>query len=586
MYIEFEYIVVKNFLSYGNSETKFNFQTGLSLVTAENGLGKSTILLDAISYCLYGKPYRQVKLNELINRKNKKNLYTELSFKIDGKDSYKIVRTLAPQKLFIYKNGSDKALESASSKLLDQEEITKLLGIDYDLFKLIIALAPNTNRPFLSLGLPQKREVMESIFSIKVFGEMLKKARAKLNSIKTDKTIYQSSIKNVESLIITLKKQIDDTENSMKDFDEKKIEEINILQTKKDDIQNQISQINSSLEILIKEFSKISLDEHDYSKEQIEASGNIKIEENTIKEKKSQIKFLEKGGKCPLCSHDITEEHKTEEIQKLNNIITKSETKIETNKKKLVKINEKQSEQRRVKKIYDDSKNDIQIAKIKLSNLEKTSLDLDKQIENVKSRELKIDLTNIKEEYSNKIETYKEDIKKLTTLNNDQKNYEIVSKMLSEDGIKSFFFRMLVPILNNKINEYLNIFDLPVAISFDETMQETISIIGSSDKDVSYNSFSEGEKKRIDIAILLSFISTTKTISNWNCNLLTFDEILDSATDLNGLEKMLSSIKQLTLNDNQLCSYVISHRDSFQDIYSRIIKIKKTNGFSKIEIDK
>ena len=460
MYIEFEYIIVKNFLSYGNSETKFNFQTGLSLVTAENGLGKSSILLDALSYCLYGKPYRQIKLNELINRKNKKNLYTETSFKIDGKDSYKIVRTLSPQKLFIFKNGSDKALESASSKLLDQEEITKLLGIDYDLFKLIIALAPNSNRPFLSLGLPQKREVMESIFSIKVFGEMLKKARAKLNLIKTDKTIYQNAIKNVESLILTLKKQIDDTENSMKDFDEKKIEEINILQTKKDDIQNQISQINSSLETLIKEFSKISLDEHDYSKEQIESSGNIKIEENTIKEKKSQIKFLEKGGKCPLCSHDITEEHKTEEIQKLNNIITKSETKIEANKKKLVKINEKVSEQRRIKKIYDDSKNDIQIAKIKVSNLEKTSLDLDKQIENVKSRELKIDLTNIKEEYSNKVETYKEDIKKLTALNNDQKNYEIVSKMLSEDGIKSYFFKMLVPILNNKINEYLNLFDL------------------------------------------------------------------------------------------------------------------------------
>jgi len=103
MYIEFEYIIVKNFLSYGNSETKFNFQTGLSLVTAENGLGKSSILLDALSYCLYGKPYRQIKLNELINRKNKKNLYTETSFKIDGKDSYKIVRTLAPQKLLYLK---------------------------------------------------------------------------------------------------------------------------------------------------------------------------------------------------------------------------------------------------------------------------------------------------------------------------------------------------------------------------------------------------------------------------------------------------------------------------------------------------
>jgi DNA repair exonuclease SbcCD ATPase subunit len=156
--------------------------------------------------------------------------------------------------------------------------------------------------------------------------------------------------------------------------------------------------------------------------------------------------------------------------------------------------------------------------------------------------------------------------------------------MLSEEGIKSYFFKRLVPLLNAKINEQLNNFDLPVVINFNENMEESIDEIGSAEKGISYNSFSEGEKKRIDIAILLSFINTMKTISNWNCNLLVFDEILDSATDADGLEKLLGSIKEITLKDSNICSYVVSHRESMQDLYDRIIEIKKVNGFSKVEV--
>ncbi len=586
MYIEFEYLIVKNFLSFGNSETRFDFKNGLTLVQALNGSGKSSLFLDGLSFNIYGKPYRDIKLAQLINWKNKKNLYTESGFKIDGKDRYRIVRTLKPQTLYIYKNDSDKPLESSSSKTLDQEEINKIIGIDHHLFKLILAIAPNSNKPFLSLGLPQKREVMESIFSIKVFGEMLKQARAKLNAIKTDKTILQNSIKSTQSVILTLKKQIEDTEKSILDFDQKKQEEIQNLIKSKEDIKNQISLLESSLKELSIKMNSLTLDQNDYSKEQIDISSAIKIEENFIKEKKNQIKFLQKGGNCPLCSHEITEEHKNKEIDKLNELIKKSEKKIEQNNKKLINLNKKIQEQRDNNKIINDILNDIKVANVKVSNLNKNSENVDIQIKNVNDRELNIDLSNIKNEYKSKIENYKSENEKILELNKDQINYEIVSKMLSEDGIKSHFFKSLIPILNSKINEYLNIFDLPVLISFDETMQEAISIVGNSEKDICYNNFSEGEKKRIDIAILLSFISTTKLISNWNCNLLIFDEILDSATDADGLEKLMNSIKTLSLNDNQLCSYVISHREVFHDIYSNIVKIKKVNDFSKIVQDK
>lgn len=584
MFINFKYILVKNFLSYGNSETKLEFTPGMNLTTASNGGGKSSILLDAVSYALYGKPYREIKVGELINRKNKKGLFVEVSFEVDGKDSYKIIRTQSPNKLEIYKNGLEKPLESASSKLLDQEEINKILGIDYDLFKLIIAIATNYNKPFLSLGIAKKREIIESIFSINIFGEMLKKARNRFNSAKTEKTIVQNSLKNLESLILTLKKQIEDTEKSIKNFDEEKQKELDKLNSQKIEVERNIKNAKKELEELNDKLKEYKEDTTDYSSEQIKLSTSIKSEENSIKDKKKQILFLNKDGNCPLCGNVITEEHKNKEIEKLNSDIKKSETKIKTCNNKLVELNSKIENQRKVKNEISSISQKISMKEYSKKSLEKDSTNIKNQIETVNQRKLDIDLNPIKKDYDTKIEVYKEDSKRQKILDKDFKNFDIISKMLSEEGIKSYFFKRLVPILNSKINEYLNLFDLPVSISFDETMQETLSIIGSTEKDISYMAFSEGEKKRIDIAILLAFIGTTKSISNWNCNLLVFDEILDSATDAEGLEKLLSSIKDLTNNDNTLCAYIVSHRETFLDMYTKVIKIKKVGGYSKIEV--
>ena len=583
MHIDLDYLIIKNFLSYGNSETKFEFKNGLTLITASNGSGKST-WLDGLCYNWYGKPYRKIKNDELINRKNKKNLYTETGFTIDKKDKYKIIRTQTPNKLFVYKNDSDKPLESSSTKLLDQEEILKIIGIDYDLFKMIIAIATNYNEPFLSMGLPQKRQTIESIFSIKVFGEMLQKARKKLNAIKTDRTIYQSNIKNLESLVLTLKKQIDESEKTIKEFDTNKENEIQNLNSEKEKLNSELEKLKSDILEVTKVFESIKLDDNDYSKKQIELNSSSKVEETSIKDKKTQIKFLEKGGSCPLCGNEVTDEHKEKELKKLNDSIQKSETKIEKNKKSLTNLNEKINEQRNIKLKYDETSRNIQNLIYRQKTIDSNLKNVENQIQKVNDRTLNLDTSSMKIEYESKIETYKNDSNELMKLNEEYKNYEIVSKLLAEDGIKSYFFKMLIPILNAKINEYLNIFDLPVTINFDETMKDSISIIGTSETNLNYMGFSEGEKKRIDIAILLSFISVTKIISNWNCNILIFDEILDSATDTEGLEKLLSSIKEMTIKENNLCTYVISHREAYQDIYDNILTVKKVNCFSKIEM--
>ena len=581
MYLKANYLIIKNFLSYGNTETRFDFESGFSLVHAKNGGGKSTLFLDAVSYNLYGKPYRDIKIAELVNRKNVKGLYTEGSYTIDS-DTYRIVRTYAPQRLEIYKNDDPKPLESASSKKLDQEEISTLIGISHDIFKLVIAIATSTNPPFLSLGLPEKRKVMESIFSINIFGEMLSKARKSLNTKKTEKTIYQNNVKNLESLLKTLNSQIKEIENSTRDFDSKKKEEIESLEARKKNIKKEIKELSEKLKEMLS--VKIELDLNDYVSEQIKVDSEIKLNESKIKENKTQIKFLEKNTECPLCKHELTEEHKKEELEKLNKANLSLQKKIDKDRVKLSEILLKITKQKEIKKISEDTNSNVSMTNLKIKNLEKNQKDIEEQIKKVEERTFNLDSTNIKKEFEEKTKIYKEYSEKNDSLTTELKKLEIVIKMLSEDGIKSYFFKHLVPLLNAKINEQLNIFDLPVMINFNENMEESIDIVGSSEKGVSYMSFSEGEKKRIDIAILLSFISTMKTISNWNCNLLVFDEILDSATDADGLEKLLGSIKEISLKDSNVCSYVISHRETMQDLYDRIIEIKKVNGFSKIEV--
>lgn len=582
MYFKVGELAVKNFCSYGNAEMRFSYKEGLNLITAKNGGGKSAFFLDALCYNLYGKPYRDIKISELTNRKNKKGMYTEGIYFPDSTTKIKIVRT--PQKLEIFKNDSVEPMKSSSSKLIDQEEINSLIGIDHQIFKLIIAVATNTNEPFLSLGLPKKREVMESIFSIKIFGEMLKKARTKLISLKTEKTIIQNNLKTQESSLISSKKQLDEIEKSIKEFETNKENEVSELLSRKETLQNSIEQLEKEIFATKERLNSIILDEVDYNSKLVSLESSIKIEENTIKEKKNILKFLEKNAQCPLCNHELTDDHKQKEISNINSIIEKSQKKIETNKKSLITLSEKISKQKNTKNSYDNLNTQISMNTMKKSNSEKSLKEFDNQIQSVQSRVLNIDLESLKSDYSTKINIYRKDADSLEKINNDLKKYEIVVKMFSEDGIKSYFLKRLIPILNKMINEYLSKFDIPIMVNFDATMQESISIIGSSEKDISYNSFSEGEKKRIDIAILLSFIDTMKKISNWNCNLLIFDEILDSATDSDGLEKLLTSIKDMTLNDNQLCAYVISHREAFQDLYTSVVTVKKAGGFSKIEV--
>lgn len=580
MFVNLKYIKFKNILSYGNQFSEFSFQTGLNLISAKNGHGKSTVL-EALTFNLFGKPYRKIKLAELVNRRNKKGLITESEFEIDD-NRYKIIRGLGPAKLEILKN--DSPLESLSSKALVQDEINKILGLDYNIFKLIIALSVNYNKPFLALELGDKREVMESIFNIKIFGEMLSKLKKRIVSIKNDKLVTETTMKNMESTISSLRKQIIEIENSIKSFDKNKEDEIAELTTEIESLRTQIIEIEEqNLDILEKKKLLDIPEKNDYNKTILDLSANIKADDLKLKDLDKQIKFLEKVDECPLCGTVMTPDHKEQEIKKITKEKSKLLAKKTQKEEKLVLANKELSEyESKVKQLTEFTSTQKQLSSKKESALHDIA-QLEKSMDKIQNRKFDFDATSIREEFEIQKNEYISLSKRLNDITEKLKVHDYSQKMLSEDGIKSYFFKRLLPILNGKINEYLELFELPITIQFNDVMEENISINLTPEKNISYMAFSEGEKKRIDIAILLSFIDVTKIITNWNCNVILFDEVLDNATDAEGLEKLLSAIKNMTVANTNLCSYVISHRDSDSEFYDRKISIKKVGGFSKIK---
>ena len=723
MFLELKKITFQNFLSYGSKPTVIEFQKGLNLVTGLNGVGKSASILDSISFCLFGKPYRDIKILELINRKNRKGLVVECEFEIDHTTTYLVTRSLKPDALYITKNGLE--IDLLSSKKLNQDEIDKILGINYELFKQVISLSINHNKPFLSLSLQEKRNIIEQIFSIVVFGQMLKILKKKNCDEKIQFDLTRNTIKLLEENIKSLRKRLSEakiaTENFSKDKEkdlENITERINQYESEKQTILNKISTIeipdntedenklqalNIALENIIKSLSKLEYNtkiknnkekdleklnkriEDKNSEKQLILSNielivfddkpidkleltnlNTELEsiikdlstnEYDVKLAKNKISFINKNKDiCSECGQAITEEHKKQELQKYNdkiNIATIEITKLndskklvqnkitelknqikeaEDNKNEIKNLNDKleyiEKEIINLSKQKDDiekieidnskddelslntSKEDIQLQinelnkKIKDTDnkkSEKKSLNdkigyIDKEIihsykqkDDISDRKMELDVDSIQNEFDIKVLEYKSISKKESELEEKLKINKISSDILSESGIKSFFLKKLIPVLNNKINEYIRLFEIPIIFSFDEQMNEKIVSGDCTYREITYNSFSEGEKKRLDFAVLFSFIDIQKMISNWNCNILTIDEMLDSSVDSNGLDKLLESIKRMIREtNNNLSIFIISHRinnSEFDDIFDRKIEIKKgVNNFSHIEV--
>lgn len=590
MKLEIRSISFSNIMSFGTSPTTIEFKNGLTLWSGANGQGKSSALLDTLSYCLYGKPYRKIKLDELINRKNKQGLKTKCVFAIDD-DIYTLTRTKSPDKLELLKN--DVAVDLLSSKKLTQGELDKLLGISYEIFKQTISIAVSYNKPFLVLDSKEKRKTIEQMFGISEFAKMNKVLSEKNKTAKRNHDILENNIENIKSTISLLNKQVIDLEEQNRNFD----------RITQENIQKHLKQIETEQPLLLEKTieSESIEDQIQKLKEKIKSlckekyvSAQIKLQKQSndqswnVNSYTKQIQKLKTETVCPICKTPFPEDKRLVEIADKEKLKLDSETiikdvtiKLETLAHNIELIEEKESKVVQLEYQLRDIKNEIRIKQTSIKNHEN-------QIVELKSAKNEIDVDKIKKQIIQKETELSSNIERKNTEATNIKNYAVVDKVLSDEGARSYIIDKIIPIINTKINEYLTMFEIPVKVVFDKYMEEKIFSLEHFKQEISYFSFSEGEKKRLDFSIMLALVETMKIVSNWFADVFIIDELLDNAVDLEGLEKMIVTLKDIS-DKKKIGIYIISHRmnDNFAHLFNNRMVVKKNaSGFSVIEQDK
>jgi len=582
--ITFKKLSFRNFASFGNKTTELVFTSGLNLISGSNGVGKSSLLLDALSFVLYGKPYRKIKKLELINRTVGTDCWVKIEFNRNN-DDYIIERGLKPNILKIIKNG--KELELLSALKFNQDEIDKIIGINHFLFKQIISTASSNNKSFLSLSAWEKRNVIESVFNLQQISEMLNliKIDKSENKIKLDNLKYKND--TVTNLIKSLENQLEEIDSIVSKFEDDKKEKItenkkNLLnmvttleETKErvNDIEKELSNYNKDYSTLIKQQNK-SL--NNLNKNVGSITANLKLYSKNME-------ILNNNEYCPVCKSAITEKHKSVELKNIKSLIKDDIKTLDLSKEniEIVTKEKKQLEEDLEKKRKLNLK--LKNEKKDLINLSERSKRMLATLEKIKNEESSINSKNISEMLNNKNRELNDIYEELNEHNENATIFDILIEMFGDTGIKTEFYNMIIPLLNKNINKLLIQFELPIIFNFDYNLNYTIKSVYSQNENINYYSFSEGEKKRIDLALMLSFITLNKMISNWDSNLLIADELFTNM-DKEGIANVIQSLKDIVLTNNNTCLYIVSHNldESTEYSFDNKILIIKDDGFSRL----
>ena len=583
MFVEFKKLSFCNIMSYGASGAEIDFQAGLNTIKAANGSGKSSIL-DALTFVLFGKPYRDIKLSELVNTSNGKGLEVTCEFRI-GTDTYMIRRGLKPAVFEIYKNG--KEMDMLSTKKLNQDEIDKLLGINLRLFKNIVAVAVTNNRPFLSLPIGDKRALIENIFNIDVLGSMCKDVKKRKTVNNTELDLKTTERRGVVNSIEDNESYIENMRRYIASFNEVKDANLKTIRENIDKYQKEIDKRTKNLAIAESKIKELTEEMGAVPDRSVGESLNLEIgkAQSVIDNINNTLSKLKKSRLCPVCNSPLDEGHARKHIEGM--LAEKKAMEKET----LPGLMERYRAYSDTVKTYQEKQSFIQTIRDKARTEEITRSTLETELNKAKQ--------NLEKESGKacpaSVDSYVEKLNALRAQSEElNKDIDVLTekilidtqliKILGDDGIKSYFFKKLIKILNKSVNEYLNKFELKnTTIEFDETMAETMT---TNLVPRTYSSYSSGERTRIDMSILLAFFDISRQISNWSCNLLFIDELLDQNIDQSGIEQFVSTLYNLIqLNKKKLGIYIISHKlNELKIQISSTIEIKKVHDYSILEV--
>ena len=583
MFVEFKKLSFCNIMSYGASGAEIDFQAGLNTIKAANGSGKSSIL-DALTFVLFGKPYRDIKLSELVNTSNGKGLEVTCEFKI-GTDTYMIRRGLKPAVFEIYKNG--KEMDMLSTKKLNQDEIDKLLGINLRLFKNIVAVAVTNNRPFLSLPIGDKRALIENIFNIDVLGSMRKDVKKRKTVNNTELDLKTTERRGVVNSIEDNESYIENMRRYIASFNEVKDANLKTIRENIDKYRKEIDRRTKNLAIAESKIKELTEEMGAIPDRSVGESLNLEIgkAQSVIDNINNTLSRLKKSRLCPVCNSPLDEGHARKHIEGM--LAEKKAMEKET----LPGLMERYRAYSDTVKTYQEKQSFIQTIRDKARTEEITRSTLETELNKAKQ--------NLEKESGKvcpaSVDSYVEKLNALRAQSEElNKDIDVLTekilidtqliKILGDDGIKSYFFKKLIKVLNKSVNEYLNKFELKnTTIEFDETMAETMT---TNLVPRTYSSYSSGERTRIDMSILLAFFDISRQISNWSCNLLFIDELLDQNIDQSGIEQFVSTLYNLIqLNKKKLGIYIISHKlNELKIQISSTIEIKKVHDYSILEV--
>jgi DNA repair exonuclease SbcCD ATPase subunit len=569
--IVFKSVQWKNFLSTGNSPNKVLLnKSQTTLIIGKNGEGKSTIL-DALCFSLFGKPFRNINKGQLVNSINGKGCSVEVEFDINGKE-YKIIRGIKPNVFEIWLDGEMINQDAASrdyQKILEQQ----ILKLNYKTFTQVVILGSASFVPFMQLPTTQRREVIEDILDIRIFSTMNSLLKEKVQETK-------DAIATIENEISTAKTKVDAQTQLIKTITEAKTSAIESIVSKISANSNEILQAEGEIQSIVSEIDtlKASINDKETIAEDIDKAKSIRSKLlQKIETCEHNTEFFSEHDVCPSCSQDIPEEYKEGIIKDLNSKLLDNNTKIGELETILTNLNEKLSQINKVVEQITDKN-------IELSTRNSTVTLLNKQIKELEAetQRVKSDTTNLDEEKGKLKDLAKEAIGKIgqKTQLQEQRNLEDVANILLKDtGIKTAIIREYLPIMNKLINKYLQAMDAYIHFELDEAFNESVK--SRFRDDFTYASFSEGEKMRIDLAILFTWRQIAKMKNSVNTNLLLLlDEIFDSSLDTAGTDYFLNLMNQFGDNTN---IFVISHKgDQLFDKFRSVIKFEKRNDFSVI----
>jgi DNA repair exonuclease SbcCD ATPase subunit len=568
MRLHFKQLRYKNILSTGNTFTTINLdRKNSTLISGSNGAGKSTFL-DAVVFGLYGKPFRKINKPQLLNSINGKGLLVELEFNVGGSD-YLVRRGIKPNVFEIIKDGQLVNQDSAKKDYQAYLE-QNVLGINYKSFNQIVVLGSATYVPFMELPAQARRDIIEDLLDIQVFSTMGYLAKDKISQNKQDINENSYRIEVVESNI-DLTEENDKAikkirENDVAKIKEKMTEHLDVIEEKQTIIEGIESDINDLIE---QTSAKKSL------KSKMDKAVSVQRELETVKKThEREILFYHDNDNCPTCKQGIEHEFKLEitaekeaKTKELEDGITELEVKINELHSQLEAISNIEDEIKSKNLDISENRGEIRIAKNALKTYADELTAAEKEVEEIDKSQIK----KLKKELECLQKTRKE-------LLDDQNTLNIVSTILKDGGIKAKIIRQYIPVMNKLINKYLSAFELFVDFHLDENFNENIR---SRFRDsFSYGSFSEGEKLRISLSIMLAWRSVAKLRNSVSTNLLILDETLDGALDGMGIESLIETLHNLNANDN---IFVISHRgDQFAEKFADHIRFHKVKNFSEI----